>query len=433
MKTIKTLIIISLLAFSITGCGKQEVEYGSHQTEEILEEQTAETKGESFIIDLKEQLNVPDTCIRDIHTNLVYPKEIHIEAEVIVNNTKNMYVIDGVSKVYDAVEKKRIIESFKDKETEVYYADEKNIPKSVWDDEIARVEMDIEAFERLGHDTTYSEERLQQLNAELKNAPDDYQIASTYDVDEYYVTQRGCMFKISFYTNIDGISSMLIEPVSLDAVTGYISGYGEDEYLGYGGGTDIFSESDNLSGLSVDDYEEKGRTILKQLGLEGYVMESICDFSYQSFSGENSWKDGAVTSWYRYVDGKRVYGEERISISMNKDGLISFTHYGAMDLQNVMTDAATMLPFDSLMTAAETEMKKLDLAEVLGYDQDTEQSIVEIDRIELVYSCYSDADNLGCMPILPTWLFIDKSTGNIKYSINAIDGSMLTEQPGKPN
>lgn len=440
MKTIKTLIIISLLAFSITGCGKQEVEYGISETttamsqdvtmegttvEEKTEASTEEPSGGSLTNAIKEQLGVPDRWEETFTTNVTNPQEVKINTDVNVIGEKNMRIIKADIMQYDADKKKQILEALRDDGTEIYSAEDKDIPKEVFQFEIDNWRQRIENAQNLDtewdidSEVAWYEDMIQDALDKQKNAPDTYVKTNDFKENKYYITHNGHLIEVL----LD--ESMQFEPVKFDEVVGYEYGYTEDNYYGRGGYSGIYTSDANKSGLSETDYEDMGQAFLKQIGLNDFQLDKISDFEYDSFDGKNRWRDGCVTIWHRYVDDHRIYSEETIQITMHKDGVISFTHYAPITVQEVLAETTNLLSFESLQSAVRDSMGNCELK---NYDLKT----VVINEMELVYSCYPDKDDEKSLAILPTWRLVS-TEAEMVYNINAIDGSMLTEQPGKPN
>lgn len=444
------MICCFLFALSISGCGKEKVDY-------VREDSTSSEETIAPIITLGEQYNIPKSWeADDVNKNA----NINIEADIIVPEIGGMNVY-GVSRVsYDATMKKDIIGKLS--VDTVYKYDMEYYTKDMILPYLERIETIMEDAEANGDYTNNPEleeghyEEYERYYALYENAPDELIPVDDYENSCFLVDYNDMEYEL--YINDYGIELTLLEK--------HIEAYGAEKEYEYGIYIDYDSTvpnaEDNKSSLTEENATNDALRFIDMLGLgdfgvidinpayytgvgevsddtwyNGYTivlgreLDGIVLDSYQLGARENSDINSAsddipllqfefnnTLNWENGEYPRMSHNIERIYVTVTDYGVIYFYYNNPLQIDTVMGENVELLSFERIQNSAE------DIFYNEPFYNDITIDGFMVTSIKLTYFPYKDEEESGDIAIIPVWCF-NNINDNVTLMINAIDGTMI--------
>ena len=199
----------------------------------------------------------------------------------------------------------------------------------------------------------------------------------------------------------------------------------------------------NSCKYSMEEAEEMAYDFLEKMGIEDFAALQILDAKI-SLAGEETEEiqpDTYCIFFERSIDGKTtlfensnlgdgtidesgnmILPQETITVMIGNDGIARVEYRSPMQVEEITTEQADLLPFDKIQERAREYFKEICLSSETSY-------IAAINTIELGLERVSGED--GSYMLVPAWIYSEEDKESLTYekytffAINAIDGSYI--------
>ncbi len=448
MKQLIKFTILCIYVLSLTGCGKDKVDY--------VTESNTPTDGISTNIStgtLEEQIGAEDVWEEDIDI----AKGKKICAEVVIPDASGMKVVNLERVSFDAEFKESFMNCLTD--GPVYKYDYEYLPKEVIQKNIDEIKELIADLEEQGYDP-YNEESeyyvwYLTLEAEeelLEQAPEDYVLADDYSGYTYLFENDDVEYTVNFMGDGSTLDRWIILDVKNPEETIDESNYTGVFYETTGDYTSMDDDDININRCDITEEEAKKMALdfvssmeLGEFKIVGTEMMSVyCtleDGSAETFYYGYSFK------LYRAIDDIEVDGNdyinspvtheqyresltdgynraycymcfEEIKIDVTDKGVVRMTYMSPHKYKETVAENVNLQSFDSIKSVAVEEISAKSY-----YEYDTMRCM------ELGYYNYWDEDTENTV-VIPVWKLTTYDIGDCTPSdsyvlINAMDGSVI--------
>ena len=213
--------------------------------------------------------------------------------------------------------------------------------------------------------------------------------------------------------------------------------------------TGMEADDQNICKYSKEEAETLASDFLVKMGIEGFVPVKTL-YAKQNVNPEENMDVSQPDAYYigfaRSINGADVmywdrnfllnpviYNDETESIEQNAfhewisvyitdDGVVQMTYQAPQKIENISTDEAALLSFDSVQKQAESYFREL-------YLKNEDEFMIQINEIELGLAETIGED--GSSMLVPAWGYYSADHSGMEYSrtcwllINAVDGSMI--------
>lgn len=293
-----TILTIAILTFlSLAGCGKEEVNNNTNNTEGGLEG----------------KLGIPESCDISIDVG-----ESGLESIIIKDDAIEFPLTDQMSVVYytgvtiDDKYKQTLVETLFDKDEGIYEYDYGNRIKSEVEKELTLLRDTQASIEAEGADASFYDKYIADLEIELQNAPKEYPLTTNYSCDAFLGTLDGNQYIFS-------ISHSVFE--DSPAIHAYLTLYDVFAYRPCDGATGVSyfrgSSIDDFVGINVCEMTEEeavdvAEDFLFMCGVADVLYSDTCVLEWDYFvesTGEDiaTEYDGYVISFSRAIDNIPAY------------------------------------------------------------------------------------------------------------------------------
>lgn len=440
-QTIITLLAgMLLMAAWLSGCGKRDIHYTpddhADDTADSQSDDIADTEGEGG---LAARLGIPEACDLDVDVGASGLDSIRIVDDEIEIPTR-----DGMSVAYyeavrlDNSYKQKIGEAIFDEGQEVYNTDHPTKEQLE-----ALIEFEKEEHEYLvaqgreDIDPDY-ELRLQEMEEELSEAPEEYPPAGDYSGERFQGNIFGEEY-ILLFSQADaggaGISAAIFGPFA-DSEHSYYEGPPIDEL-----------EGNNLCKMTPEEAVVYAEDIMGRCGITELVQSDILALEWRSYDYStvpegivNIQYDGYIVTYTRAVNGTPVYqgslnsveniaaGDanpaEEFRVYVNDNGLIqAYWHIGFLETGEEERNVE-LLSWEEMVAAANAHIGEY-------YAQyPTLYNSITFNDVCLTYYPVADEEKKNCYKYIPVWIFAQYETPESAspYQLvvmNAMDGTVI--------
>ena len=436
-----------VLLLSLTSCGKKKVEYVEPDSESGQTSTESDTQSETEI-----PQRVEETLTSDNGKSV-----ITINADVLYNaNAEGVPVVKVSPKVYTEEDMQQYADRIFDEGTQKIWVSPQFLTENGLLERKKYLEEELENYtEEDGH---YYDWLIGQLSFTVQTL-DEFE-ASDVQKDEWdkpefaaytYLDENGnettSYLDCSILGTIDGEHYILhfskdfpsMSLSSLDFASGDYNETGADS---------VYAANGNLCRYSKEEAVQMASELLERLGIEDLVPDIVLDAQHPAEQGTKTLVDAYIIYFKRSVRGVTAldssdrmyssyvsydnegnesinYGHEWLRVCVTDDGVIDMDYQTPLQVDEVTTEEASLLPFDDIQNRAREYMAE-------QYLKDDYQYMAEISSITLGLEQIYGEDG-SCM-LVPAWAFFQEDTESLYYTkftlctINAIDGSYIEIQ-----
>ncbi len=435
-----------VLLLSLTSCGKKKVDYVEPDPA------AGQTSAES---DAKSESEIPQR-VEETLTSDNGKTVMSINADVIYNeNAEGIPVVKVSPKFYTEEDMQQYADRIFDEGTKKVWMSPQYLTKNGLLERKKYLEEELENYtEEDGH---YYDWLIGQLSFTVQTL-DEFE-ASDVQKDEWdkpefaaytYLDENGnettTYLDCEIQGMIDGKHYILrfnkdFPRMILSSLDFTSAGYQET------GTNSVYAINGNLCRYSKEEAVQMASELLERLGIEGLVPDIILDAQHPAEEGTSTLVDAYIIYFKRSVGGVTAldssdrmysgyitydnegnesidYGYELLRVCVTDDGVIDMNYQTPLQVDEVTTEQASLLPFDDIQNRAREYITE----HLLKGSQYT----AEINSITLGLEQIYGEDG-SCM-LVPAWAFFQEDNDGLTYSkvtmctINAIDGSYIEIQ-----
>lgn len=401
---------------------------------------------------------------------------ITVDADVLIPQAAQMHVV--------SVSEPEMGEGYRENianrcftEGSIYYMDEAHRPKGWWKEEQGRLEQLQRQLDDKD-DSMYEAYQEEILNCQEKweQAPDSYQPAEKFDVDEYMGYRDGISYELSVRTqeeNEIGEKSGHIKFAAEDISVVCPGQMKEVEDLIHCRGDKELFEKENECGFTVDEARQKVQAFLEELGLsysayvyscplvwgnsakiegkdsrqledgdyciDGYEIQFALGVDDVPFSerGVNVLLSGMAGSEIEGLDTLVYSADAYVIVDISKKGIVAMEAWNPVTVDNI-SNPVRLLPLQTIQDIMQTQVEQN--FDSLDFDETDRFAMTPYNAMELVYFRVTDKENTGHYSYIPVWRLaftmdvitpgLDRDRCMVTFElnelmINAMDGSVV--------
>lgn len=425
-------LILTLCVVSLTGCGKEEVNYAEEDM--ATEVETTSTEGVTSGT-IQEMLGIDDgyNWKETIGTD---SGSVKVAAEVRIDISGEVSALEVEEYYYSAEDKKKVLEYFF--EPESIRIDRDTYPtKELLRKKLEQYETAMEE-EQSKEDSDISEEEITMITNEKRKLTDRINEAPAYDEvaeevtdynENYYKgTREGLEYSLTFDINEEENRSGWI--LQAKDYSEFLTN--KENVITWQAGGWYFAEQENQCRMTQDEAEDYAEKICNELGFigmkqsnmqflvwylengetesNGYYFEYTLDINGEVLRSAPFFSEGVI--WGGYIDtttDELPYDSAMVSIMINDTGIIRMECKGIMKVGEEST--VKLLSYDQIKECFRTVLtEKGDKNKYGGYQ-----------TLTLCYVRLSSSDNPDSYTYIPAWQLDE-------IMLNAIDGAPIDMQ-----
>ena len=466
-------VLCGVLTLSLSGCGREKVEYGQPETVqsesdagEVTEEGYVHTDG------IAKTLGVEEKIQEQIETN--DGQKLNIYGDVIVPDVKTLNVYSSARQEIDTEFKKQMVDAFSD-DGVIYSADEDKLPKSALRQDVLYYESDRKGLEDAYEDgyeegeiddAIYREclaecdEKLTYYNNLYEQAGETYQ-KTDYDAwengEKVVIYHDGVPYYMGAYEDVvdcyavDYVDVLPDLPDDAEAVEehgyGYnkCSVYNEEEQEKLKKVASDFADIMGVGSFTVNDFEKIYRAQFNAYRAEGEVESMECGYyvrlcrtldgvkvdasSYHvvpTYEEMQEIMDGSVMAEHKPMESITIVLDDAFQV-------IGFRYEWPLRMQEVESSQVSLLSYETIKENLFDSLVKQPVEDRCASFSDEEGNVsYKIEQnytdLELLYFRMENPDKAGEYLLVPAWRLGVSGTDYYEDNacvINAIDGSRI--------
>lgn len=466
------LLAVSLLA----GCSSKTVDYRIEGLSDT-EENTMQASGQAGIDQFAQaEYWTEEWTVTDESGEQT---EVSVDAEIIVPDAEDMYVVSVAEPDFGEAARKQIAEAcFAGKE--VYYYDELHLPKEQLKQRITEYEKELEELDPEMEYAVFCREQINTLRAALETASDTYLPAERFDTSDYMGYRDGIAYQLNFGEygaeeyNVERAKAISLDVIDIYSVVsedlkdveklrrtaaayGAAGGRNRQEnhctltpqqakkeaaqiLEGLGFSYPVYAYTVPLvwgseEQLADGDYPENGADWLEgysvhfEFGIENLIPEDESDYNASYWNNQQAYQgkvDQPVYSMNSFAD-----------VELTDRGIVSILVYNPVEIKDI-SQPVRLLPLDTVCDILRTQIQEnFDTFHFQRLD------IRAFNQLELTYFRVTDREHTGQYSYIPVWRLANAAVskpstwgvvdGAVKKEagisnevmINAMDGSVV--------